>query len=62
MTALKAAMKTLQTSRKGTFSYRAASGQPSRTIRLRYPGTPTVRHTFDPSAEETLFFPRLVGG
>ena len=25
-------------------------------------GEPTVRHTFDPSAEETLFYPRLVGG
>jgi hypothetical protein len=25
-------------------------------------GEPIVRHTFDPTAEETLFFPRLVGG
>jgi hypothetical protein len=25
-------------------------------------GEPTVRRTFDPGAEETLFFPRLVGG
>ena len=25
-------------------------------------GEPTVSHTFDPGAEETLFFPRLVGG
>jgi len=23
---------------------------------------PAVTHTFDPTAEETLFFPRLVGG
>jgi hypothetical protein len=25
-------------------------------------GEPVVTHTFDPTAEETLFFPRLVGG
>jgi hypothetical protein len=25
-------------------------------------GEPAVTHTFDPAAEETLFFPRLVGG
>ena len=25
-------------------------------------GEPTVTHSFDPAAEETLFFPRLVGG
>ena len=25
-------------------------------------GEPIVTHTFDPSEEETLFFPRLVGG
>ena len=25
-------------------------------------GEPTVIRTFDPTAEETLFFPRLVGG
>ena len=25
-------------------------------------GDPTVARTFDPKAEETLFFPRLVGG
>jgi hypothetical protein len=25
-------------------------------------GGPTVTRTFDPKAEETLFFPRLVGG
>ena len=25
-------------------------------------GEPIVRHTFDPTAEETLFFPRLIGG
>ena len=25
-------------------------------------GEPIVRRTFDPTAEETLFFPRLVGG
>ena len=25
-------------------------------------GEPTVTHRFDPTAEETLFFPRLVGG
>jgi hypothetical protein len=25
-------------------------------------GRPIVRRTFDPKAEETLFFPRLVGG
>jgi hypothetical protein len=25
-------------------------------------GTVTVNRSFDPSAEETLFFPRLVGG
>ena len=25
-------------------------------------GEPIVTHTFDPTAEETLFFPRLVGG
>ena len=25
-------------------------------------GEPTVTHKFDPTAEETLFFPRLVGG
>jgi hypothetical protein len=25
-------------------------------------GEPTVSRTFDPKAEETLFFPRLVGG
>lgn len=25
-------------------------------------GEPIVRHTFDPTAEETLFYPRLVGG
>jgi hypothetical protein len=25
-------------------------------------GEPLVRRRFDPSAEETLFFPRLVGG
>ena len=25
-------------------------------------GEPTVQRTFDPNAEETLFFPRLVGG
>ena len=25
-------------------------------------GEPSVRRTFDPTAEETLFFPRLVGG
>lgn len=25
-------------------------------------GEPAVTHTFDPTAEETLFFPRLVGG
>jgi hypothetical protein len=26
------------------------------------PGKAAVRRTFDPTAEETLFFPRLVGG
>jgi len=25
-------------------------------------GEPAVTHRFDPAAEETLFFPRLVGG
>ena len=25
-------------------------------------GEPAVTHKFDPTAEETLFFPRLVGG
>ena len=25
-------------------------------------GEPIVTHTFDPTAEKTLFFPRLVGG
>jgi hypothetical protein len=25
-------------------------------------GEPVVQRTFDPNAEETLFFPRLVGG
>jgi hypothetical protein len=25
-------------------------------------GEPVVKRTFDPTAEETLFFPRLVGG
>jgi hypothetical protein len=25
-------------------------------------GEAVVKHTFDPNAEETLFFPRLVGG
>ena len=25
-------------------------------------GKPVVTHKFDPAAEETLFFPRLVGG
>jgi hypothetical protein len=25
-------------------------------------GEPAVTHRFDPTAEETLFFPRLVGG
>ncbi len=25
-------------------------------------GEPSIKRTFDPSAEETLFFPRLVGG
>jgi len=25
-------------------------------------GEPTVIHKFDPTAEQTLFFPRLVGG
>jgi hypothetical protein len=25
-------------------------------------GEPVVTHRFDPTAEETLFFPRLVGG
>jgi hypothetical protein len=25
-------------------------------------GEPVVTHTFDPTASETLFFPRLVGG
>jgi hypothetical protein len=25
-------------------------------------GEPVVKRTFDPNAEETLFFPRLVGG
>ena len=25
-------------------------------------GKPAVTHRFDPTAEETLFFPRLVGG
>ena len=25
-------------------------------------GEPTLRRTFDPAAEETVFFPRLVGG
>jgi hypothetical protein len=25
-------------------------------------GEPVVTHMFDPTAEETLFFPRLVGG
>jgi len=25
-------------------------------------GDPTIVHDFDPTAEETLFFPRLIGG
>jgi hypothetical protein len=33
------------------------------TAAIRNPfGEPAVSHKFDPAAEETLFFPRLVGG
>jgi hypothetical protein len=33
------------------------------TAAIRQPsGEPAVTHRFDPTAEETLFFPRLVGG
>jgi hypothetical protein len=33
------------------------------TAAIRSPsGEPAVTHSFDPTAEETLFFPRLVGG
>ena len=33
------------------------------TAGVRTPsGEPAVTHRFDPTAEETLFFPRLVGG
>jgi hypothetical protein len=38
------------TSKGFTAAARSASGQP------------TILRTFDPAAEETLFFPRLVGG
>ncbi|WP_354700504.1 hypothetical protein DSM112329_00783 [Paraconexibacter sp. AEG42_29] len=36
-------LRTLTTGKGGTWSFRAAAKRPSRTVRFRYPGTPTVR-------------------
>lgn len=37
------ARRTVKTSASGTFSFRTPRGGTSRTIRVRYPGTPTIR-------------------
>jgi hypothetical protein len=45
---------------EGRFKQLAGAGF---TAAIRNPsGEPAVTHNFDPTAEETLFFPRLVGG
>jgi hypothetical protein len=42
--------------------FRALTGSGFTAATRTASGEPVVTRTFDPAAEETLFFPRLVGG
>ena len=42
--------------------FRALTGAGFTAAVRTWSGQPVVKRTFDPNAEETLFFPRFVGG